>query len=50
MDTKTLSQFIAWSKTTDLQEIIYKKPGMGVEIKTAAAVIARTAGTRQSTH
>ena len=45
MDTKTLSQFIAWSKTTDLQEIIYKKPGtggrapsLGVEIKAAAAM------------
>ena len=45
MDTKTLSQFIAWSKTTDLQEIIYKKPGsggrapaLGLEIKAASAM------------
>lgn len=37
MDTKTLSDFIAWSKTTDLQEITYKKDGITVEIKTADA-------------
>jgi biotin carboxyl carrier protein len=37
MDTKNLSQFIAWSKTTDLQEITYKTPGSALEIKTAAA-------------
>jgi biotin carboxyl carrier protein len=38
MDTKTLSDFIKWSKTTDLQEIIYRKNGTAVEIKTAPAV------------
>ncbi|MDR1123599.1 MAG: hypothetical protein LBL61_03160 [Elusimicrobiota bacterium] len=37
MDTRTLARFIAWSKTTDLQELIYKKPGASVQIKTAAA-------------
>jgi len=37
MDTKTLSDFIAWSKTTDLQEIVYRKAGAAVEIKTASA-------------
>lgn len=37
MDTKTLSDFIAWSKTTDLQEITYKKDGTYIEIKTAQA-------------
>jgi biotin carboxyl carrier protein len=37
MDTRTLAEFIAWSKTTDLQELIYKKPGAGVQIRTAAA-------------
>jgi len=37
MDTKTLSDFIAWSKTTDLQEIIYKKDASALHIKTAAA-------------
>ena len=36
MDTKTLSDFIAWSKTTDLQEVIFKKDGVCVEISTAA--------------
>lgn len=36
MDTKTLSDFIAWSKTTDLQEVIFKKDGISVEISTAA--------------
>jgi biotin carboxyl carrier protein len=40
MDTKTLSDFILWSKTTDLQEIIYKKDGAAVEIKTAQAAPA----------
>ena len=42
MDTKTLSQFIAWSRTTDLQEIVYKKPGEGIEISAAGAVPAAT--------
>jgi acetyl-CoA carboxylase biotin carboxyl carrier protein len=37
MDTKTLSDFVAWSKNTDLQEIIYKKNGTSVQIKTAQA-------------
>ena len=37
MDTKTLADFISWSKTTDLQEVIYKKEGAAVHIKTAAA-------------
>ena len=36
MDTKTLSDFIAWSKTTDLQEVVFKKDGVSVEISTAA--------------
>ena len=27
MDTKTLSDFIAWSKKTDLQEVLFKKDG-----------------------
>ena len=36
MDTKTLSDFIAWSKTTDLQEVVFKKDGVCVEISTAA--------------
>ncbi|MDR0953209.1 MAG: hypothetical protein LBM71_03350 [Elusimicrobiota bacterium] len=40
MDTKTLSDFITWSKTTDLQEIIYKKNGIAIDIKTAAATPA----------
>jgi biotin carboxyl carrier protein len=37
MDTKTLSDFIAWSQTTDLQEITYKKGVVSFEIKTAQA-------------
>ena len=37
MDTKTLSDFIAWSKTTDLEEIYYKKDGVTVNIRTSAA-------------
>lgn len=36
MDTKTLSDFIAWSKTTDLQEVVFKKDSVSVEISTAA--------------
>ncbi len=36
MDTKTLSDFIAWSKKTDLQEVLFKKDGVCVEISTAA--------------
>ncbi len=36
MDTKTLSDFIAWSKTTDLQEVVFKKDGVCIEISTAA--------------
>jgi biotin carboxyl carrier protein len=38
MDTRTLAEFIAWSKTTDLQELIYQKPGASVKIKTAAVL------------
>ena len=43
MDTRTLAEFIAWSKTTDLQELLYKKPaGASVQIKTAAAAAQAT--------
>lgn len=37
MDTKTLSDFIAWSKTTDLEEIVYIKDTTKLQIKTAQA-------------
>jgi Biotin carboxyl carrier protein len=37
MDTKTLSDFITWSKTTDLEEIIYIKGQTKLQIKTAQA-------------
>ncbi|MDR1684033.1 MAG: hypothetical protein LBR90_01040 [Elusimicrobiota bacterium] len=37
MDTKTLAEFITWSKTTDLEEITYNKAGTYVQIKTAQA-------------
>ncbi len=37
MDTKTLADFIAWSKTTDLQEVLYNKDGVNIEIKTEQA-------------
>ena len=37
MDTKTLSSVISWSKTTDLKEIVYKKDGVFIEIRTAQA-------------
>lgn len=35
MDTKNLAGFIAWAKTTDLQEILFKNRDITIEIKTA---------------
>ena len=37
MDTKNLASFIAWAKTTDLQEILFKNQDVNIEIKTAKA-------------
>lgn len=37
MDTKNLASFIAWAKTTDLQEILFKNKDVNIEIKTAKA-------------
>ena len=37
MDTKNLANFIAWAKTTDLQEILFKTKDINIEIKTAGA-------------
>jgi biotin carboxyl carrier protein len=37
MDTKNLAGFIAWAKTTDLQEILFKNKDVNIEIKTAKA-------------
>ena len=42
MDTKTLSDFIAWSKTTDLEEIVYIKDSTKLQIKTAQATAQGT--------
>lgn len=37
MDTKNLANFIAWAKTTDLQEVLFKNKDVNIEIKTASA-------------
>ena len=40
MDTKNLASFIAWAKTTDLQEILFKTKDINIEIKTAKASLS----------
>ena len=41
MDTKNLASFIAWAKTTDLQEILFKTKDINIEIKTAKATLEK---------
>lgn len=40
MDTKTLSDLLKWVKTTDLTELVYKKDGQNIEIRTKDALPA----------
>jgi len=41
MDTKNLASFIAWAKTTDLQEVLFKNEDINIEIKTAKATLEK---------
>jgi acetyl-CoA carboxylase biotin carboxyl carrier protein len=38
MDTKTLEEITKWMKQNDLSELIYKKDGVGMEIRTENAM------------
>ena len=41
MDTKNLASFIAWAKTTDLQEVLFKNEDINIEIKTNKATLEK---------